>query len=57
MDLAAVKNLRRALTLHFAIIAWLTAMLVATGSGSFFLPVFIFFVAGCVHFCRYAGMV
>lgn len=45
MDLTKVKQLRRSLTLHFAIIAWLTAMLVATGSGSIFLPMFIFFVS------------
>jgi protein-glutamine gamma-glutamyltransferase len=45
MDLAAVKRLRCTLTLHFAVIACLTAMLVATGSQSIFLPVFIFFVS------------
>lgn len=45
MDLQRVKQLRRSLTLHFAVIAVLTAMLVATGSGSLFLPVFIFLVS------------
>lgn len=45
MDLAKVKQLRGTLTLHFAVISWLTAMLVATGSGSIFLPVFIFLVS------------
>ncbi len=45
MDLEAVKRLRRSLTLHFAVIACLTAMLVATGSQSYFLPVFIFCVS------------
>lgn len=41
MDHTRIKTLRKTLTFHFAIIAWLTAMLVATGSGSYFLPVFI----------------
>lgn len=45
MDLVKVKQLRGTLTLHFAVISWLTAMLVATGSGSIFLPVFIFLVS------------
>ncbi len=45
MDPIRVKQLRRNLTLHFAVIAWLTAMLVAAGSGSAFLPVLIFFVS------------
>ncbi|QDV26173.1 transglutaminase TgpA family protein [Aureliella helgolandensis] len=45
MDISKVKLLRRSLSLHFAIIAWLTAMLVATGTGSFFLPILIFFVS------------
>ena len=45
MDLAAVKRLRCTLTLHFAVIACLTAMLVATGTQSYFLPLFIFFVS------------
>jgi hypothetical protein len=45
MDLVAIKQLRCTLTLHFAVIACLTAMLVATGSQSIFLPVFIFFVS------------
>lgn len=49
MDLEKVKQLRCLLTLHFAIIAWLTAMLVATGSGSIFLPVFIFFVSASAY--------
>lgn len=44
MDLNRIKQLRRTLTLHFAVIAVLTAMLVATGSGSIFLPVFILMV-------------
>ncbi len=45
MDLDAVKRLRCTLTLHFAVIASLTAMLVATGSQSYFLPILIFFVS------------
>lgn len=45
MDLVAIKRLRCTLTLHFAVIACLTAMLVATGSQSFFLPILIFFVS------------
>ncbi len=45
MDLVAVKRLRCTLTLHFAVIATMTAMLVATGSQSFFLPILIFFVS------------
>ncbi|MCA9126929.1 MAG: DUF3488 domain-containing protein [Planctomycetales bacterium] len=45
MDITKVKQLRRNLTLHFAVIAWLTAMLVAAGSESFFLPSFIFLVS------------
>lgn len=45
MDISKVKSLRRKLTLHFAVIAWLTAMLVASGSGSIFLPVMILFVS------------
>ena len=45
MNQEKAKSLRRSLTAHFAIIAWLTAMLVATGSGSIFLPVFIFVVS------------
>ncbi len=49
MDLDAVKNLRCSLTLHFAVIACLTAMLVATGTGSFFLPIFIFFVSTAAY--------
>lgn len=44
MDLNRIKRIRRTLTLHFAVIAVLTAMLVATGSGSIFLPVFILMV-------------
>ncbi|MEM7478546.1 MAG: DUF3488 and transglutaminase-like domain-containing protein [Planctomycetota bacterium] len=43
MDLNRVKTLRLLLTAHFAVIAWLTAMLVASGSGSILLPVLIFF--------------
>ena len=45
MELDALKTLRCSLTLHFAAIAWLTAMLVATGSESYFLPVLIFCVS------------
>ncbi len=45
MDPTKVKRLRCTLTLHFAVIAWLTAMLVATGSDSLFLPILIFFVS------------
>lgn len=45
MDLNRINKLRRTLTAHFAIIAWLTAMLVATGSGTLFLPVFILLVS------------
>lgn len=45
MELDLLKNLRCSLTLHFAIIAWLTATLVTTGSGSYFLPVLIFCVS------------
>ncbi len=44
MDIARVKRLRRSITLHFIVIAWLTAMLVATGSQSYFLPIMIFCV-------------
>ncbi len=49
MDLAVVKNLRCSLTLHFAVIACLTAMLVATGTGSYFLPIFILFVSTAAY--------
>lgn len=45
MTTTVLKDLRCSLTLHFAVLAWLTAMLVATGSGSYFLPVFIFCVS------------
>ncbi|MCC7336279.1 MAG: DUF3488 domain-containing protein [Pirellulaceae bacterium] len=45
MELDVLKSLRCSLTLHFAVIAWLTATLVATGSGSYFLPVLIFCVS------------
>lgn len=45
MELTAVKRLRCTLTLHFAVIACLTAMLVAAGSQSYFLPILIFFVS------------
>ena len=41
MDAANVKKLRAILTLHFAMIAVLTAMLVSYGSGSVFLPLFM----------------
>ncbi|RMF43929.1 MAG: transglutaminase domain-containing protein [Planctomycetota bacterium] len=41
MDREAVKRLRRNLTLHFAVIAGLTAMLVASGTHSLFLPLLI----------------
>jgi len=41
MDAANVKKLRAIMTLHFAMIAVLTAMLVSYGSGSVFLPLFI----------------
>lgn len=44
MDIERVKRLRRSLTLHFTVLAWLTAMLVASGSESYFLPIFIFCV-------------
>lgn len=49
MTTIVLKDLRCSLTLHFAIIAWLTAMLVATGSGSYFLPVFIFCVSTAAY--------
>ncbi len=42
MDSELIKQLRRNLTLHFAVIAWMTAMLIATGSGGFYLPVIVF---------------
>lgn len=45
MDLVAIRRLRCTLTVHFAVIACLTAMLVAAGSQSFFLPILIFFVS------------
>lgn len=44
-----LKNLRSSLTLHFAVLAWLTAMLVATGSESYFLPIFIFCVSTAAY--------
>ncbi len=44
MDPIDAKHLRSRLTLHFAVLAVLTAMLVSYGSGSFFLPAFIFVV-------------
>jgi protein-glutamine gamma-glutamyltransferase len=45
MDIERVKRLRQSLTLHFAIIACITAILVANnGSGSIFLPVLIVLV-------------
>ncbi len=47
MDPKRIKGLRCSLTLHFAILAWLTAMLVASGSDSYLLPTLIFFVSLC----------
>lgn len=47
MDLKLIKELRRNLTLHFAVIAWLTAMLIATGSGGFYLPAVVFVASLC----------
>ena len=44
MEAAYVKSLRAIITLHFALIAVLTAMLVSYGSGSVFLPLFIMIV-------------
>ncbi len=44
MDAVKVKRLRSIMTLHFAMIAILTAMLVSYGSGSIFLPLFIMIV-------------
>jgi hypothetical protein len=44
MDVASVKSLRAIMTLHFAVIAVLTAILVSYGSGSAFLPLFILVV-------------
>jgi protein-glutamine gamma-glutamyltransferase len=41
MDPQKIKNMRFLLSLHFAFIAILTAMLVSYGSGSVFLPLFI----------------
>lgn len=49
MTTTVLKELRCSLTLHFAVIAWLTAMLVATGSGSYFLPAFIFCVSTAAY--------
>ena len=49
MTLPALKDLRCSLTLHFAVIACLTAMLVAAGSGSYFLPAFIFCVSTAAY--------
>ncbi len=46
MDAVNVKKLRSIMTLHFAMIAILTAMLVSYGSGSVFLPLFI--IVACV---------
>jgi protein-glutamine gamma-glutamyltransferase len=40
-----IKRIRRNLTLHFALLAWLTTMLIASGSDSSFLPALIFFVS------------
>ncbi|MFO0940177.1 MAG: transglutaminaseTgpA domain-containing protein [Pirellulales bacterium] len=45
MDLQRVKRLRRILTLHFSVIAFITAILVANnGSGDIFLPSLMFLV-------------
>ncbi len=49
MTATVLKDLRCSLTLHFAVIAWLTAMLVAAGSGSYFLPAFIFCVSTAAY--------
>ena len=45
MDLKRIKRLRLSMTAHYAVIAWLTAVLVANGSGTYFLPLFIFVVS------------
>lgn len=45
MDSKKVRRLRTLLSLHFAIIAVLTTMLVSNGSGSVFLPVFILLIS------------
>ncbi|MFK7735581.1 MAG: DUF3488 and DUF4129 domain-containing transglutaminase family protein [Pirellulaceae bacterium] len=45
MDLKRIKRLRLNMTAHYAVIAWLTAILVANGSGTYFLPLFIFLVS------------
>lgn len=46
MDIQRVKRLRRVLTLHFSIIAFITSILVANnGTGNIFLPALIFLVA------------
>jgi len=47
MDLELIKQLRRNLTLHFAVIAWLTAMLIATASGGYHLPAVVFVASLC----------
>ena len=52
MDQARVKKLRCKLSFHLAVIACLTAMLVATGTGTLFLPAFIF----CVCLIAYIGV-
>lgn len=44
MDASNVKSLRGLITLHFALIAVVSAMLVSYGSGSVFLPLFILVV-------------
>ncbi len=49
MDIAAAKKLRSALSVHFVVLASLTAMLVATGSQSYFLPIFISTVAAVAY--------
>ncbi|MEZ6137493.1 MAG: DUF3488 and transglutaminase-like domain-containing protein [Pirellulaceae bacterium] len=45
MDIERVKRLRHTLSLHFVLLACLTAMLVASGSGTFFLPLLVFVVS------------
>ncbi len=49
MDVQRLKRLRASLSLHFVVLAFLTAMLVASGSGSLFLPTLIF----CVGFSAF----
>ncbi len=45
MDQDRIDRMRTLLSIHMAVIAVLTAMLVSTGSGSIFLPLFIFIVS------------